>query len=134
MPTLLDRLIGRGKSISDRVVASGVTITGDLTVNIPGMKDSYDRVDRVEITYPSMNVTIEGTGKKDGEGYNLTSGSVTAAGKRSDPAVEALHSSKPAIVVLDPHVEIYRGGNKFVLNQVQGVPEVIIKKGRVDYK
>lgn len=115
------------------VKAKELTITGQLRVEIPG-RAPYEGVDRVEISYTSLDVEVKGSQKKDGNDILVRAGSVSATGYRSDQAVRELYDSKEVVVEKDPHVVIYKGGKTITLNQVQGVPVVQVSDGRLSYK
>ena len=99
------------------VKAKELTITGQLRVDIPG-RAPYEGVDRVEISYTSLDVEIRG-GQKTGKDFVIPKGSVSATGYRSDQAVKDLYEQKEVHVEKDPHVVIYKGGKTITLNQVQ---------------
>ena len=115
------------------VKAKELTVTGQLRVEIPG-RAPYEGVDRVEISYTSLDVEVKGSQKKDGNDILVRAGSVSATGYRSDPAVRELYETTEVVVEKDPHVVIYKSGKPITLNQVQGVPVVQVSDGRLSYK
>ena len=127
------RLEERLETSTVNVKAKELTITGQLRVEIPG-RAPYEGVDRVEISYTSLEVEVKGSQTKDGNDILVRAGSVSATGYRSDPAVRELYDAKEVVVEKDPHVEIYKGAKKITLSQVQGVPVVKVSDGRLSYK
>ncbi len=126
------RLEERLTTSTENVRASALTITGQLRVEIPG-RAPYEGVDKVEISYTSLDVEVKGSQKKDGKDFLIQQGSVSTTGYRSDQAVKELYDSKEIHVEKDPHVVIYQGTKTIILNQVQGVPVVKVTDGRLTY-
>ena len=129
----IDATVGVSKEL---VQAREVTVTGTLTLKIPGTEEPYHG-DRVEISYNTpMDVAIEGSQIRTGDKIDLRKGTLTATGYRRDAAKEALQRPGAVVdIVKDPYVVLFRGDKEVVrMPQVQGVPRVDVVDGRVSYK
>ena len=136
--TLEPRVESVSESIAKKIKkkqfsARHLNANGDMTLNIPG-REPYIDVTEIEISYTSpMKVRVTGLMRDTESGLDVEESKLEVVADRSNPAEDVLYKEN-ALRLKDPEITFYRGQRKTVLNQVQGIPVLHIKTGKIDYR